>query len=349
MELTKIKKAYINISGNLYPNDYINLAKVKDGKIAFDEETLFLTEEQKKLLNSESIKEFNDIVIIFCLKNSWGIICNIPIKNYRDKKILSHELVLSDVIQRMISSFHLYNTEVNPVMLTHNTKIDLYKFTKEHTYNFYQNNSELELFVYSGENANKILSYLETIDYFYVADGHHRLYSTSLYTEKKYIMACIYNIDELTIESIPRKINNISNEKYLIFKDKIFKKFEMINNKKELEKGEVKLIFNNDELNFKLRNVVGDLFSNNDIYRLNTQLISNIFRVFREEEIIYLSLEELKKELSNKNKDSLYIMTSSMKKEEFLNTVKNNNIMPPKSTYFKPKFPSFLIFNCFKE
>ncbi|MGP1428877.1 MAG: DUF1015 family protein [Fusobacterium sp.] len=349
MELSKIKKAYINITGNLYPNDYINLAKVKDGKIAFDEETLFLTEEQKKLLNSESIKEFNDIVIIFCLKNSWGIICNIPIKNYRDKKILSHELVLSDVIQRMISSFHLYNTEVNPVMLTHNTKIDLYKFTKEYTYNFYQNNSELELFVYSGENANKILSYLETIDYFYVADGHHRLYSTSLYTEKKYTMACIYNIDELTIESIPRKINNISNEKYLIFKDKILKKFEMINNKKELEKGEVKLIFNNDELNFKLRNVVGDLFSNNDIYRLNTQLISNIFRVFREEEIIYLSLEELKKELSNKNKDSLYIMTSSMKKEEFLNTVKSNNIMPPKSTYFKPKFPSFLIFNCFKE
>ena len=298
MELNKIKKAYVNISGNLYPNDYINLAKIKNSRIAFDEETLFLTEEQKKLLNSENIREFNDIVIIFCLKNSWGIICNVPIKNYIDKKILSHELVLSDVIQRMISSFHLYNAEANPVMLTHNTKIDLYKFTQEYVCNFYQNNNDLELFVYSGENADKILSCLESIDYFYVADGHHRLYSTSLYTEKKYIMACIYNIDEL---------------------------------------------------NFKLKNVEGDLFSNNDIYRLNTQLISNIFRVFREEEIIYLSLEELKKELLNNYEDSLYIITSSMKKDEFLNTVKSNNIMPPKSTYFRPKFPSFLIFNCFKE
>jgi len=349
MELNKIKKAYVNISGNLYPNDYINLAKIKNSRIAFDEETLFLTEEQKKLLNSENIREFNDIVIIFCLKNSWGIICNVPIKNYIDKKILSHELVLSDVIQRMISSFHLYNAEANPVMLTHNTKIDLYKFTQEYVCNFYQNNNDLELFVYSGENADKILSCLESIDYFYVADGHHRLYSTSLYTEKKYIMACIYNIDELTIESIPRKINNISNEKYLIFKEKILKKFEIINNKEKLEKGEVKLIFNNEELNFKLKNVEGDLFSNNDIYRLNTQLISNIFRVFREEEIIYLSLEELKKELLNNYEDSLYIITSSMKKDEFLNTVKSNNIMPPKSTYFRPKFPSFLIFNCFKE
>ena len=58
MELSKIKKAYINITGNLYPNDYINLAKVKDGKIAFDEETLFLTEEQKKLLNSMTLLLF---------------------------------------------------------------------------------------------------------------------------------------------------------------------------------------------------------------------------------------------------------------------------------------------------
>ena len=88
MELNKIKKAYINISGNLYPNDYINLAKIKNSRIAFDEETLFLTEEQKKLLNSENIREFNDVVIIFCLKNSWGIICNVPIKNYIDKKLL---------------------------------------------------------------------------------------------------------------------------------------------------------------------------------------------------------------------------------------------------------------------
>lgn len=349
MELNKIKKAYINTSGNLYPSDYINLARIKNKKISFDEETLFLTEEKKKLLNSDNIKEFNDIAIIFRLENSWGIVCNVPIKNYINKKILSHELVLSDVIQRMISSFHFYNAEANPVMLIHEKKIDLYKFTQKYTCDFYQRNDKLELFLYSGINADKILSSLDSVDYYYIADGHHRLYSTSLYPQKENIMACIYHIDELSIESIPRKIINISNEKYTLFKEKILKKFEIINNKEILEKGEVKLIFGEEELKFKLKNVEGDLFSNNDIFRLNTQLISNIFRIFKDEEIIYLSEEELKNELGNNCKNCLYIMTSSMKKEEFLNTVRNNNIMPPKSTYFKPKFPSFLIFNSFKE
>lgn len=351
MKLQKLNKSYINISENLYPNDYINLARIdsKNKKLAFNEITLFLTEEEKEKLNQDEIKEFKESVIIFKLENSWGMLCNVPIKNYKENKILCHELVLPDVIQRMLSNFHGYNAEANPVMLTHNKKLNLKKFTKENKSIFNLKKGNIELYIYVGKKADEILNHFADIELYYIADGHHRLFSTSIYPEKNEVMACIYEMDQLQIETIPRKIKNISDEDYNKFVEKIKKRFKIKENNKSLEKGEIRLNFNGEQLTFELWNVDGDLFANNDVYRLNTQVISNIFRIFKDEEIEYLSEKELKEELKLNKKNIIYIEMSSMNKNEFMDTVINDNIMPPKSTYFKPKFPSFLVFNYFKK
>ena len=349
MNFHKMEKAYINISENLYPNDYINLARIENDKLAFNELTLFLSDEEKEKLNRDEIKKFENIVIIFKLENSWGILCNVPIKYYKRKKILCHELVLSDVIQRMLSNFHAYNTEANPVMLTHDKKLNLEEFVKNNKCEYSLEKEKINLFVYNGKRADEILNNLKDIELCYIADGHHRLFSTSLYSEKEEVMACVYEMEQLHIESIPRKIENISEEQFKKYKEKIENTFEVISNEKSLEKGEIKLNFNNEKLAFKLKNVKGDLFANNDIYRLNTQLISNIFRIFKDEEIKYLSESDLAEELKNPQINTVYIESSSMNKNEFMETVKDNNIMPPKSTYFKPKFPSFLVFNYFRK
>ena len=349
MKFHKMEKAYINISENLYPNDYINLARIENDKLAFNELTLFLSDEEKEKLNKDEIKKFENVVIIFKLENSWGILCNVPIKYYKRKKILCHELVLSDVIQRMLSNFHAYNTEANPVMLTHDKKLNLEEFVKNNECEYSLEKEKINLFVYNGKRANEILNNLKDIELYYIADGHHRLFSTSLYSEKEEVMACVYEMEQLHIESIPRKIENISEEQFKKYKEKIENTFEIISNEKSLEKGEIRLNFNNENLSFKLKNVKGDLFANNDIYRLNTQLISNIFRIFKDEEIKYLSESDLEKELKNPQINTVYIESSSMNKNEFMETVKDNNIMPPKSTYFRPKFPSFLVFNYFRK
>lgn len=349
MKFHKMEKAYINISENLYPNDYINLARIENDKLAFNELTLFLSDEEKEKLNKDEIKKFENIVIIFKLENSWGILCNVPIKYYKRKKILCHELVLSDVIQRMLSNFHAYNTEANPVMLTHDKKLNLEEFVKNNECEYSLEKEKISLFVYNGKRADEILNNLKDIELYYIADGHHRLFSTSLYSEKEEVMACVYEMEQLHIESIPRKIENISEEQFKKYKEKIENTFEIISDEKRLEKGEIRLNFNNEKLAFKLKNVKGDLFANNDIYRLNTQLISNIFRIFKDEEIKYLSENDLTEELKNPQVNTVYIESSSMNKNEFMETVKDNNIMPPKSTYFRPKFPSFLVFNYFRK
>lgn len=48
MKIDLIKESYVNISGNIYDSDFINLANIKDGKINFDENTLFLSESKKR-------------------------------------------------------------------------------------------------------------------------------------------------------------------------------------------------------------------------------------------------------------------------------------------------------------
>ncbi|KDE68625.1 hypothetical protein FUSO7_13020, partial [Fusobacterium necrophorum BFTR-2] len=303
----------------------------------------------KEELNRDKIKEFSNIVIIFHLKNSWGILCNTPIELYKKKKILSHELVLSDVIQRMLSNFHAYNCEANPVMLIHNKKLELKKFVKE-CKNLYSIKKEnITLYVYEKREAQKILHALEDIKKIYIADGHHRFYSTSLYTEKREVLSCIYEISELKIEAIPRKITNIKLEDFKKFREKIEKEFILLDSIKKLKKGEVRIFYENEKITFKLKEINGDLFDNNDVYRMNTQLISNIFRIFKEEKILYLSEQKLKEELKNPEKETIYIELSSMKNTEFLEIVDGEKIMPPKSTYFKPKFPSFLVFNYFRK
>lgn len=349
MKFEKLKSAYINISGNLYPSDYINLTRIIDDKISFNEKTLFLDENIKESLNNDKIKKLENVVIIFNLEGSWGILCNTPIKYYRDKKILCHELVLSDVIQRMLNNFHFYNTEANPVMLTHNKKLNLKYFVEKNSPIYKLENEKINLFIYSNEKADEILSNLEDIEHFYIADGHHRLYTTSLLLKKETVMSCIYEIDEMKIEAIPRKIENISRKDFKKIKEKIEKKFMIIPNKESLEKGEVRLVYQKEVVSFKLLKVDGDLFNNNDIYRLNTQLLSDIFRIFKDEDVKFISLAELKKELEFPQEKTVYLETSSMLKEEFMKTIEQGNIMPPKSTYFRPKFPSFLVFNKFEK
>lgn len=223
MKFEKLKSAYINISGNLYPNDYINLTRIIDDKISFNEKTLFLDENIKESLNNDKIKKLENVVIIFNLEGSWGILCNTPIKYYRDKKILCHELVLSDVIQRMLNNFHFYNTEANPVMLTHNKKLNLKDFVDKNFPIYKLENEKINLFIYSNEKADEILSNLEDIEHFYIADGHHRLYTTSLLLKKETVMSCIYEMDEMKIEAIPRKIENISKKDFKKIKEKIEK------------------------------------------------------------------------------------------------------------------------------
>ena len=47
MKIDLLKNSFINISKNIYDSDFINLAKINDEKICFDDNTLFLSKSSK--------------------------------------------------------------------------------------------------------------------------------------------------------------------------------------------------------------------------------------------------------------------------------------------------------------
>ena len=83
MRVEEIKQSYLNVSGKIYNSEFIDLANIKDNRIALDKRTLFLTEKEKDYLNSNPIEGFEDVIYIFKYKESYGIVCDVPISEYK--------------------------------------------------------------------------------------------------------------------------------------------------------------------------------------------------------------------------------------------------------------------------
>lgn len=342
MDIRTIKNSYINVSGKLYSSEFINLANIKDDEIKLDKGTLFLNQEQKDKLNSEKIEGYNNAVYVFRYKRTYGIVCDLPIEQYNCGNVRCHELVLSDTIQGMLSNMHYYNSEAAPVLLAHREKIDYKKYIEEHKYKKHFEFRDIDIYVYCDEEAENILREFKDVSNLYVADGHHRLYTTSLSGFKNSVLSCVVGFDYLDILPIHRIIPDIKKDEFKKAKSFITSRFEVLPGDTPLCKGRVKITYRHDSFVVNLIELNSDAFWNNDVYRLNTQIISQAFRIFNTEKLEYMTAEKLNNyELS---KNDVLIETYPIRKEEFAESVDKKCIMPPKSTCFSPKFPSFLIF-----
>ena len=87
MKIDLLKNSFINISKNIYDSDFINLAKINDEKICFDDNTLFLSKSSKDKLNSQPIENNKECVYIFKYFNSYGVLADLPIEDYTSEKI----------------------------------------------------------------------------------------------------------------------------------------------------------------------------------------------------------------------------------------------------------------------
>lgn len=348
MKINELKKSYINVSGNIYDSEFINLANVKENKVALDEGTLFLSEDEKRCLNNQKIKEFNDVVYVFRSNGVYGIVCDLPIDEYDNNKIECHELVIPDIIQGMLSNLHGYNCETAPILLGHNCEIDYSEYIEGERYVEYFKFKNIDIYAFCGIEARKILDRFSDIDKLYVADGHHRLYSTSLSTFKDSVLSCLISFKYLNILPIHRVIPNVDTESFFKAKEFIYSKFKVLQENIQLSKGKIRIKYNNEDFIVNLIELNSDAFWNNDIYRLNTQIISQAFRIFDTGKLGYILDNEILKDNFLLNKNDVFIETYPITKDEFIECAGNKCIMPPKSTCFSPKFPSFLIFKEYK-
>ena len=99
MNINAIKESFINVSGNIYDSEFINLANVEHNQIHLDDRTLFLDEAEKSVLNKDKIENYDNTIYVYRYKDAYGIICDLPIEEYNNGNVRCHELVLSDTIQ----------------------------------------------------------------------------------------------------------------------------------------------------------------------------------------------------------------------------------------------------------
>lgn len=293
MEINVLEKSFINTSGKMYGSEFINLVNIKDNKISLDERTLFLTEKEKGILNSQPIKNFECAVYIFKYNNLYGMICDVPIKEYNNGRIKCHELVIPDTVQGMLSNLHGYNCEAAPVLLGHKKWIDYEFYIKSMKYEESFLINDLEVFVFCGEEAQRITKEFLDEEEFYVADGHHRLYTTSLSSFKNSVLSCLISFDYLDILPIHRIIPNVDAQLFEKAKDFIYSRFEILSDDTPLSKGKVRIGYEQEKFVVNLIDLNSDAFWNNDIYRLNTQIVSQAFRIFDTGSLRYVSNADL--------------------------------------------------------
>lgn len=350
MKIQSLGASYLNVSGEIYGPEFINLAHIEDDKIRFDDRTLFLSNEEKERLNRQPIKRYDDAVYVFNYSGRWGILANLPIDEYKKGHVKSHELVLPNVIQGMLSNLHGYNAEAAPVLLAHEKKIDFERIVAKGQYSASHLVGPVTLYVYQKDYASELLGIFQEIDELYIGDGHHRLYVSSLSEFKSNVFSCLISFADLNILSINRRIGNISNEKFSKSLDFLEQKFEVSETAPYtlIPKGFVRMTYLNKSYLIKLIDLIGDSFWNNDIYRLNTQIISQAFRVFSDDRISYLSPQDTIEEKKHMNLNQVLLETAPLEKDDFINAARSGTILPPKSTWMDPKFPSFLVMSIYQ-
>lgn len=351
VKLASIKNGYINISGKIYDSEFLNLVNIKSDKISFDENTIFLSNKEKERLNEEKVQKENDFVAIIEIDGRFGLICNLPIELYNDQKVKSHELVLPEVIQGMMSNFQGYNSETAPVMLLHEHVVSLKDYIEEKSYSEVKKWGNLSLYIYCGKKAEKLLACYSKVDTLYIGDGHHRLYSTSLSKLKNSVISMLIEFDQIEIQPIHRKLLDIPNDQFEKAFDFIKNKFEVRNleSHEAPQKGFINLHWQSEIYQIKLIDLLSDSFWNNDVYRTNTQIISQAFRIFDSSRIMFINDRELINEMSYPSNGTILIEIAPMTKEDFIFSAETGSILPPKTTWMYPKSPSFLIIQKYKE
>ena len=270
-----------------------------------------------------------------------------PIEEYTSEKIKCHELVLPDVIQGMIANYHIYNAETAPVFIVHKEEIDYKKIIEMKKYKKEYHFDNIDLYVYFENEAREIIENFSSVEQMYVADGHHRLYTSSMLKDKDNVFSCFLSFSQVTISPIHRVIRNIdatSFEKAKLFMNSFLEVFD----DRELKKGFVRISYQDDSFLVKLKDTENDLFWNNDVYRMNTQIISTAFRILNFSNVEYIGDNEILFVKKNLGKNDVLIELCPLDADEFMELANEVCVLPPKSTFFIPKFPSFLVFKKYK-
>jgi len=296
-----------------------------------------------------------------------GIIGSTAVSDYISGNIKKHEHTLTSREEKFKSYLETTGFNAEPVLLCHNNNnnisdiIQKYKSTRAE-YEFATTNKSVHKLwiVKNTDDINNITKSFASIDNLYIADGHHRIASSSLLAQNsnrkncQYFMSFLIDEKQLNIMNFNRLVkhkNGLTSEELIT---KISKSFTVL--KKENTNYSPTLI---DEISMYLS---GDWYSlvlipenikQNYVSKLDPAILSNkilapIFNITDEKtdkNIIFEAGTTPLSIIKNKIDFGEYAVAFILKPISILALKKvadNNLSMPPKSTYIEPKLRSGL-------
>lgn len=204
---------------------------VQSDKVEKDKESYYIYQVQKP--NNESVR---------------ALIGLVNMMEYKEGKIKKHEKTLTKRVKRFADYLLDVHFHAEPVLLTyqHNQRVDLlmeHEMKKMPLVSFQDENEvQHQLWLIDNRlNIQQIKDSIEKNEFFYIADGHHRMESSLAYTEQmqdlaknaedaeitQFTMAMLVSDRELIIRDYNRLIKDLNGLSPAEFLEKLNEKFEI--------------------------------------------------------------------------------------------------------------------------
>jgi uncharacterized protein (DUF1015 family) len=346
------------------PNSFERFEKVRDKYDEFKSLGYFTQDEVPAIYIYRQITPTNTYI---------GIIAAASVDDYLNGKIKVHEHTLSQREEMFKKYLNVCKFNAESVLLTYKDNEDIdalfEKYVNTRSEYEFTNTREVkhDLWIVSDQQDIDALQYaFANIENSYIADGHHRVSSSALYTQSQrekgyngdedfnYFMAFYIAESKLRIfgyNRIVSSLNNLTSEEFLLQIEKSFTltKSRKVCNPKSLHN--LSMYFNKSWYSLTIKDEFID--NANPVGCLDAQLLSNLVlspilgihnlktdnRVnFIEGTKGMIALQEAVD--SNIAKVAFGLFPVSI--DQLKRVADTNNIMPPKSTWIEPKIRSGL-------
>jgi len=303
-------------------------------------------------------------------KSQTGIALSASINAYLDNRIKKHELTRTIKENDRINQIVATKAQTGPVMLAHKHCPAIKQFVHELTSD---NNSDFSGLLDGWKHEIWILSDTDSVNYtnqlvnslegFYIADGHHRSAAAAAVKERNLLgtssdgngfLAVAFDEKELEILDYNRVLKTLNSRDHETFFKKIEKSFHIIEKKEAVYPGDPTsfgLYIDRKWYLLELKNFTPDplTINNLSVKILEEHFLKPIIEIHnsREDDRIDFIGGSRGAEGVVTRVDSgdmqAGIMVPPTKIEQLFDVADNNQIMPPKSTWFEPKLADGLL------
>ncbi len=301
-----------------------------------------------------------------------GIVGATSIDDYMNDIIKKHEFTRPEKEQDRINNFDYCDANTAPIFLTYrkNDRINsiVNEWIKFHmpTYNFTSEDDITHILwvIDNNEIIKELTDIFASIDYLYIADGHHRSASSVAVGKKRrkefpdykgdeefnFFMSVIFPDEDLFImdyNRVVKDLNNHSKEEFLALIQKNFEINEQSEIYKPMTKRHFGMYLDNKwyELVFKGTCNEEDPVDRLDVSILQNNLLEPILNIDdprTNKRIDFVGgirgLKELERRVNTDMKVAFSMYPTTM--DDLLSIADAGVVMPPKSTWFEPKLRS---------